>query len=109
MAFRRTTTRTFHADVTVPVANDKGGFDNNTFVAIFNHATESELTELRKLDNLALIERKLIGWQLKDDETKEDVPFTPENLAAILEIPPTPMRIAMAFWETVNGSRAKNS
>lgn len=109
MAFKRTTTRTFRADVKVPVANDTGGYDDNTFVAIFGHASTTELEQLRKVDNQELIKRKLVGWELKDADTNEDVPFTPENLAALLEIPPTPMRISIAFWEQVNGARAKNS
>lgn len=109
MAFKRTYARTFRADVDVPVANEKGEYDNNKFVAIFSHATTTELDELRKVSNKELIQRKLIGWELRDAETNEDVPFTPENLAALLEIPPTPMQIGIAFWEQVNGARAKNS
>jgi hypothetical protein len=108
MAFRLTTSKTFKADVTVPVANDKGGYDDSTFVAIFEHTTTNECKELRPLDNEALIRRKLKGWVMTDADTKEDVPFTPETLEAVLQIPPTPHRIAVAFWETVNGARAKN-
>lgn len=110
MAFKRTTSKTFRADVKVPVANEKGGYDENTFVAIFAHAPSKELEEeLISLTNRELIKRKLVGWEMKDAETNEDVPFTPENLAAALEIPPTPKMIAVAFWEQVNGARAKNS
>ncbi len=108
MGFKRTTSKTFHADVEVNVANDKGGYDKNTFVAIFDHATVPELDELRPQGNMAVINKKLRGWIMVDEDTKENVPFTPENLAAALLIPPTPMAIAFAFWETVNGARAKN-
>jgi hypothetical protein len=109
MAFKRTTTRTFSADVKVPVANDQGGYDMNTFKAVFEHTTSTEQEELRTLSNADLIKRKLKGWELTDAETKEEVPFTPENLEALLQIPPTPMKICVAFWEQVNGARAKNS
>ncbi len=124
MAFKRTTTKTFRADVKVPVANDKGGYDINTFTAIFGHCTSKEQEKLRELTNDELIrgrnthlpldhpdrrEGKLVGWELTDAETGEEVPFTPENLEAILQIPPSPMKIAVAFWEQVNGARAKNS
>jgi hypothetical protein len=109
MAFKRTTTRTFSADVKVPVANDKGGYDVNTFKAIFEHTTSEEQEELRALSNADLVRRKLKGWELIDAETREEVPFTPENLEAILQIPPSPMKICVAFWEQVNGARAKNS
>ncbi len=123
MAFKRTTDKTFMADVKVPVANAAGGFDINTFKAVFAHATSEELEELRKLTNDELIRGrnthlpldhpdrkagKLVGWELIDEETKEQVPFTPENLQALLQIPPTPMQTCVAFWESVNGARAKN-
>jgi hypothetical protein len=108
MAFKRTTDKTFVADVKVPVANAAGGYDVNTFKATFEHATSTEAEELRGVTNRELIARKLKGWELVDEETKEQVPFTPENLKALLEIPPTPMQICVAFWETVNGARAKN-
>lgn len=108
MAFKRTTTRTFSADVKVPVANDTGGYDINTFKAVFEHTTTEQQEELRALSNSELVRRKLKGWELTDAETKEDVPFTPENLEALLQIPPTPMKICVAFWEQVNGARAKN-
>jgi hypothetical protein len=109
MAFKRTTTKTFSADVKVPVANDQGGYDVNTFKAVFAHTTSDEQEELRALSNADLVRRKLKGWELVDAETKEEVPFTPENLEAILQIPPSPLKICMAFWEQVNGARAKNS
>lgn len=108
MAFKRTTARTFRATVKVPVANEAGGYDVNDFVAIFEHATTTELEELRALSNRDLIARKLKGWEMRDGETNEDVPFTPETLEAILLIPPTPMFVSVAFWEQVNGARAKN-
>lgn len=108
MAFKRTTSPTFTTEVKVPVANDKGGHDMNTFTARFSRSTSTEQEALRKLTNAELIQKKLVGWDLVDDETKEAVPFTPENLAALLEISPTPMQICVAFWETVNGARAKN-
>jgi hypothetical protein len=109
MAFKRTTTKTFRAEVKVPVANDAGGYDDNSFTAVFEHCTSTEQEALRGLTNTELIKRKLKGWELVDAETKEAVPFTPENLEAILQIPPSPMKIAVAFWEQVNGARAKNS
>lgn len=109
MAFKRTTSRTFRATVKVPVANEAGGYDMNDFVAIFEHATSTELDELRSLSNRDLIKRKLKGWDLRDAETNELVPFTDEHLESVLLIPPTPVCIVVSFWEQINGARAKNS
>ena len=117
MAFKRTTSKTFRAEVKVPVVNESGGYDQNTFTAIFKHADTEEQDALRKRVQEAptvtagqklLVRDRLVGWEMTDDETKEAVPFTPENLEAILLIPPSPLHIGIAFWETVNGARAKN-
>lgn len=108
MAFRRTTDKTFKADVRVPVVQQDGTHEINTFKAIWEHATTTEQEELRQLTDRQLIEKKLKGWELTDAETKEDVPYTPENLAAVLLIPPTPHQLALSFWEQINGARAKN-
>jgi hypothetical protein len=108
MAFKFTQTPTFTAKVTVPVPNDKGGYDTNTFDAIFERPKDSERKELSDLKDRDLAVRMLKGWKMTDDETKADVPFSPETLAAALEIAPTPRSIAVAFWETLNGARAKN-
>ncbi len=109
MAFKRTTSPTFRADVNVPVANEAGGYDQNSFTAIFAHATSSELEELRQLTNQELLKRKLVGWQMTDADTGQEVPYSADALAAVLQIPPTPMYMAAAFWEQINGARAKNS
>lgn len=108
MAFKMTQKPTFTTVVTVNVPNDKGGFDKNTFVAKFNRPKQDELEELRPLKNDELVLRQLVGWELKDGDTNEEVPFTQDNLAALLQIAPTPMATAIAFWESVNGARSKN-
>lgn len=108
MAFKFSQTPTFTASVTVNVPNDQGGHDKNTFVASFYRPKDSERKELGDLTDRELALRVLKGWKMADAETKEDVPFTPETLAAALEIAPTPRAITVAFWETLNGARAKN-
>lgn len=109
MAFKRTTTPTFRAEVKVNVANEQGGYDENTFTAIFKRADTEEQKSLRLMANEALIKRQLVGWEMQDAETGEQVPFTAENLQAAMLISPTPYAIATAFWEQISGARAKNS
>lgn len=108
MAFRTTPSPKFSAPVSVPIANAKGGFDKNTFVAIFKRPKLDELTELRALSNEELVRRQLVDWELEDEDTKETVPFSPQAMEAVIQITPSSQYIALAFWEGVNGARAKN-
>lgn len=110
MAFKRTLSPTFSTTVTVNVPNDKGGFDKSTFVGVFNRYSADELQALRdqNLNNRDLVRKVLVGWDMTDDATKAAVPFTPDELEACLQIEPTPLATALAFWETVNGARTKN-
>ena len=110
MAFKLTQTPTFPADVTVLIANEKGGFDKNTFKAIFKRPSTSELINVfeNPPGDLELVKKYLSGWQMTDEDSKEAVPFNPENMAALLEITTAPPAIAKAFIETVRGARTKN-
>lgn len=110
MAFKLAQTATFPADVTVLIANEKGGFDKNTFKAIFKRPTTSELATLfeNPPGDLELVKKYLSGWQMTDEDSNEAVPYNPENLAALLEITTAPPAIAKAFIETVRGARTKN-
>lgn len=108
MAFKLAPSPTFTVPVTVNVANDRGGYDKNTFEASFARTTVDELQDLSGLTTVELVRKKLKGWKLKDSDTSEDVPFTPENLELVLSIPPSPLAITTAFYEGVNGAKAKN-
>lgn len=108
MAFKLTQKPTFTAPVTVNVPNDKGGFDKNTFIAKFRRPTVDEQAELRPLNNDELVRRMLVDWDLKDSDTNEPVAFSQDNLEALLQISPSPLATAMAFWESMAGSRSKN-
>ncbi|MGE4241725.1 hypothetical protein [Ramlibacter sp.] len=120
MGFKFSKDETFTAKVKVPVANKEGGYDVSDYVAVFRHPDAEELKTLRATANDELVlgsvsdgtqERKgavLIGWQMRDDDTKQEVPFNDETLAAAVKVPNFVMFTAMAFWEQVNGARAKN-
>lgn len=110
MAFKRTQKPKFTTTVTVNVPNDKGGFDKNTFTAEFRRVTTAELAEMRasSLTNEEVVRRVLVGWDMKDEDTGEAVPFSDLEMEATLLIAPSPLAIAVAFWESVNGARSKN-
>ena len=108
MAFKRAMTPTFSTKVTVNVPNDRGGYDKQTFTAKFKRMSSEERDDLKKLTNEELVRRQMVGWDLVDADTGEAVPFSADELEALLAIEPTPLATALAFWETVNGARAKN-
>lgn len=109
MAFKMTPTPTFATLVTVNVPNDKGTFDKNTFMAFFKRPSgEDERKELSGLTHEELARRQMVGWDMKDEDTKEDVPFSKASLEHALSIFPTPLACTLAFWESVNGARTKN-
>lgn len=107
MAFKRAQNPTFKVKVTVPVPNDKGGHDKNTFEAVFKRTTTKELAELRErnLTDFELVMDRMTDWKLVDEDTKQEVPFSTEELEALLQVQPTPKYTAMAFWENVLGGK----
>ena len=108
MAFKRTQSPTFTAKVEVNIVNEKGGYDKSDFVATFKRPTTEERKALGELTYEELVRKQMVNWNMQDEETKELVPFSAEELDAALTIWPTPLATATAFWETVNGARAKN-
>lgn len=108
MAFKLTQKPTFKATVTVNVPNDKAGFDKNTFTATFKRLPTAELDALRSQLNADVVRKVLVDWDLKEEEGGDNVPFGEDTLEAVLQISPSPMAIALAFWESVGGARTKN-
>lgn len=110
MAFKMTQKPTFTAVVTVNIPNEAGRFDKSTFVGRFKRMTQAEVEGMRLegLSNEEVARRTLVGWEMKDADTNEDVPFTQDNLEAALQIMPTPLAIAQAFFDAAMGGRAKN-
>lgn len=108
MAFKRAISPTFSMEATVMVANDRGGFDKNTLMCKFKRATPEELKDLRDVQHADVVRRQLVDWELVDKDTNEKVPFSGEELEAILSISSAPVGLAAAFWEGSAGARAKN-
>lgn len=107
--FHRTLSPQFKNKVTVTVLDDQGNEVLNTFYGIFQRATAEELKALRKLSDEEVVRDRLASWELVDGESRENLPFNPENLESVLSVAPAARGIAVAFWEGVNGARAKNS
>lgn len=107
MTFKMAQKPTFKVKVTVPVPNDRGGVDKNTFVAVFKRTSTDELTELgeRRLNDADLVRDRIVDWELVDADSNQPIPFTAENLEALLQIQPTPKFTALAFYENAYGGK----
>lgn len=107
MAFKLTHKPTFTVKVTVPVPNEKGGHDKNTFSAIFKRTSTEELKALaeQRMSDAELVRDRIVDWDLVDADTGQAVPFTAENLEALLQIQPTPKFTALAFYEHAYGGK----
>lgn len=121
MAFKRALSPTFPAKVTVNVPNSSGGFDKNTFEAVFRRPVpvkddngkvkETDLDVYKReteTDDKQFVRDWMVGWTLKDEDTKQDVPFDPVELEALLSIEPTPTATVTAFYMAYRGIKAKN-
>ena len=109
MAFKRALSPTFTTRVEVNVANNKGGFDKNTFEAVFTRPTQEEYErDTKELQDKELVRKYLVGWKLVDEDTKAEVPFSEVEREALLTIDPTPAATAMAFALAYRGIKAKN-
>lgn len=109
MAFSFKRREIFKTEVTVPVPNDQGGVDENTFVAHFKHASSAEVKALREISDAEVVRKQLVGWDMVDEDTKQVVPYTEEARDAVLSVASAPYHIGLAFYRTLSGGKAKNS
>ncbi|MBL8387011.1 MAG: hypothetical protein JNK17_02120 [Hydrogenophaga sp.] len=107
-SFKKAEAPRFAAKVEVPVPNERGGHDKQSFTAFFKRTSTDELRAIGEqgMTDADLIRDRLVGWEMKDAETNEDVPFTQETLEAVLQIQPCPKYIALAFWQHVSGGKS---
>lgn len=136
MAFKRALSPTFPVQVTVNVPSEKGGFDKNTFEAVFRRpmpildpdtgkpmlfkdpetgkpTTKTTLDTYKEEQGDALSDKQLVrdwmvGWKMVDEDTKQAVPFDPVEVEALLAIEPTPSATVNAFYLAYRGIKAKN-
>lgn len=105
--FSLTPTETFKAPVKVQVATKSGAWREESFVGEFLRTDESQREELLALKNTELVDRVLVGWDMKD-ETGAPVPFTPENKAALLRLTGAVRESTVAYWNHNVGAKQKN-
>ncbi|WP_295852044.1 hypothetical protein [uncultured Xylophilus sp.] len=107
MAFNLAPTETFEETVTVNVKQKGGAWKQESFIGEFKRAEESDRERLLEMKHVDLVRDRLVGWKMKDDQRNE-VPFTPENLEALLSMTGAVREAAIAFWKANTGAKEKN-
>lgn len=109
MAFKRNVSERIRVEVTANIPNERGTFDKNTFIGFFERPKSPEhMDELRNTTFPEVVRKQLKDWELIDQDTKEKVPFSAEELEVVLAIEPTPQAAALAYFEALKGRRTKN-
>jgi hypothetical protein len=108
MAFKIIQNPTFKARVDVDTPNTNGSHYRSHFMAEFQRATNTEMDDLRKLSQVDVMRRKLVGWEEIKDADNVPVEFNAENLEALLNVPEAVYGLSLAFWNSVIKAREKN-
>lgn len=108
MAFALRPTETFRQEVKVQVKTEKGTWREESFVGIFKRTLEEDRERRLKLGNVDLLREVMVGWEMKDLETREDVEFTEANFEAFLQLTGAVREAAIAYWNGNVGSKVKN-
>lgn len=95
---------TYFWPVTVQLPLDGEKTDDQPFTAEFKRLTRSEVTEIEKASqtDADMVRAVLVGWRDVTDDG-QDVPFSPEALAQLLDIPQAPIAVIRAFYESLTG------
>lgn len=109
MAVRFKLSATFMVrDVVIPVQTDSGETEDMTLHAVFKRGSYAECQALKQQQDLAVASDRLVGWEAKDEDTGQPVPFNEETKATLLSLPSAPYALALAFFRASQGSAAKN-
>ena len=105
--FTLTPSETFKATVTVQVATATGGWKTESFVGEFERTDDDEREALLALSNKALVQRVLIGWDMKD-EKKNPVEFNEIHKEMFMRLTGALRETMLVYWQHNAGAKAKN-
>jgi hypothetical protein len=103
---------TYKWDVKVSFPTAPGNFEEQTFTVTFRRPTKSEVDSLvngdGKTDN-DFVAAVVVGWEGIVDDQKQELPFTPENLKAVLDVPGVASAIVWAFMDSFKGTAQRKN
>lgn len=114
MAFKLALTPTYSVEVTVEYPIEDGKTQRAKFFARFKRLKQEEIEDLLKrarearANDRQILEEVLVGWKGVQDEAGEEIPFTPENMATVMNVYPMQPATVRAFFDSVQGARQGN-
>ncbi len=111
MAIKLKPSRTYKTTVDFKMLDENGKEEKQNFEAEFKRLTSAEVKALWDANTVDkdFAETVLVGWKLVDADTRDEVPFTPENVNLLLQnVPGLAYTIVLKFNETLGLSLAKN-
>lgn len=94
--------------VVIAIPTDGGTVTEVRCSARFELLTSTEFNEQVKAGDVALLNRSVKDWEGVGDEAGQPLPFTPENTAALWDIPFVRKAFVNAYLEASAGAPAKN-
>jgi hypothetical protein len=104
--------RTVKWPVTVSIPQDQGKTTKATFTAEFELLDQQRIDDIvmgRDPEQPDLLAAALIGWEGVADEAGNELPFTPENKRALLEITYVRTAILVAHAQLHRGEAARKN
>lgn len=108
MAFVLKKVSSYKWPVTVSIPVDGGRFRKETFTAVFRKIGKAKFAELAELDESSIVNELVEGWEGIKDENGEEVPFSDESAALLLDDPFVCKALIDAYADSVQGAQAKN-
>jgi hypothetical protein len=111
MGVRIKDSKTFKAIVNFETTNEAGKREPQFFTAEFKRLPPAEVIDVTSTAQTIdeMVRRVLVGWTLKELDSKEDIPFSEENLDMLLALIPGFGGVIMQrYIDTVGASRGKN-
>lgn len=97
--------------VRVPREDGSGAVEQMEAKVLYQLLSKTELRDMTqaKIDTSELLQKKVRGWEgIIDADTAAPLPFTDENLAALLEIPFVHQAVLVGLTQASVGAERKN-
>jgi hypothetical protein len=112
MAFVIKKNKTLSVLCTITEPNNVGGFDHFrvtlTFMLLSQARIDAIIANVND-DDINVMDEVLIGWENDSfkDEQGNDLPFTAENKALVLDVPYVRNSMVQCFFSSIAGKKAK--